>query len=438
MTLETPRIYTEVYGCTANAADGEILLGLLKEAGGVLVDRPEDADLILLVTCAVKKPTSDRMLHRIRTLRTYGKKMIVAGCMASGERDKVRRMAPDALLVHPRSINRIVEAVTTWRDVGEEEAADKLGLPRVLRNPVVGIVPVSEGCRWSRCSFCIVPLARGRFLSYPLEKVVEEASRLLSMGVKEIWLTSQDMGSYGLDRGRNLLPRLVHSVAQIEGEFWVRVGMMNPLYLKPVLHELADAYSHPRVYKFLHLPVQSGSDRVLRIMNRGYTVSTFMEIVEFMRRRIGGLTLSTDIIVGHPGEEEEDFERTLSLLREVEPDSVNISKFFPRPGTPAEKLEQLDRRMVEERSRVVTELANDIAYKKNLKWVGWSGIALVDEVGSRGEAIARNISYKPIVLKDKSGSELLGRWVHVEVVDARTHCLIGRLENVREDVNRAW
>jgi threonylcarbamoyladenosine tRNA methylthiotransferase CDKAL1 len=420
------RVYTEIYGCTANVADGEIALGILREAGWEVVDKPEDSDLILLVTCTVKKPTSDRMLYRIKKLKTYRKMLIVAGCMASGEGDKVKRIAPEAILVHPRAITRILEVVETRKDLTVGDGLDKLGKKRVLKNSVVGIVPVSEGCRWGRCGFCIVPFTRGRFVSHPLDKIMEEASRLISMGVKEIWLTSQDMGSYGLDLGRNMLPQLVNSIASFPGEFWIRIGMMNPIYLKPILRELAEAYLHPKVYKFLHLPVQSGSDKILRAMNRGYTTSTFREIIEYMKSRISELTVSTDIIVGYPGEDEEDFEETIKLIREIEPDSVNISKFFPRPHTPSEKLPQLDPRIIKKRSRYITKVATEIAYKKNLKWIGWTGVALVDEIGEKGEAIARNIYYKPIVLKDECGHILLGRKIEVEVVDAKPHCLIGK------------
>jgi MiaB-like tRNA modifying enzyme len=423
---EMGRVYTEIYGCTANVADGELALGILREAGWEIVDKPEDSDLILLVTCTVKKPTSDRMLYRIKKLKTYGKMLIVAGCMASGEGDKVKRIAPEVILVHPRAITRILEVVETRQDLTVGDGVDKLGRKRVLKNSVIGIVPVSEGCRWGRCGFCIVPFTRGRFVSYLLDKIIEEASRLISMGVKEIWLTSQDMGSYGLDLGRNMLPQLVKSIASLPGEFWIRIGMMNPIYLKPILRELAETYLYPKVYKFLHLPVQSGSDKILRAMNRGYTTSTFREIIEYMKSRIGELTVSTDIIVGYPGEDEEDFEETVKLIREIEPDSVNISKFFPRPHTPSEKLPQLDPRIIKERSRYITKVATEIAYRKNLKWIGWTGVALVDEIGEKGEAIARNIYYKPIVLKDECGHILIGRKIEVEVVDAKPHCLIGK------------
>jgi len=422
------KVYAEVYGCAANMADGEIALGLLKRSGHTIVKDPEEADAILLVTCTVKKPTSDRMLHRIRVLRRLGKRLIVAGCMASGEPDKVREAAPEAVLLHPRAITHVTEALE-GRSIISEEPVVKLGLPRVRRNPIVSIIPVSEGCRWRGCSFCIVARTRGSFTSYPLQLILEEAKQGLKENVREIWLTSQDMGSYGIESGRSLLPSLIESVASLKGVFMVRVGMMNPIYLKPILRELAQSYLNPKVFKFLHLPVQSGSEKVLRDMRRGHTVKLFKEIVNYMRSKVPGLTLSTDLIVGYPTEDEDDFEETLKLVEEIKPEAVNISKFYARPGTPAEKLKPLDTKLIKNRSRILTELTRRVALEANERWIGWSGIALVDEVGGRGEAIARNQSYKPIILNE-DGGKLLGRFVEVEILDAHPYCLIGRLKKV--------
>ncbi|MEM4172254.1 MAG: hypothetical protein QXX49_04695, partial [Candidatus Caldarchaeum sp.] len=198
------RVYAEVYGCSANQADGEIALGLLRNRGYEIVDRPEEADYVVLVTCAVKKPTADRMVSRVRRFAKMGSRLVVAGCMVSGEEERVRRAAPAALLIPPKRITAIAKMV---EGVDEGEPALKIGLPRVRRNPVVSIVPVSEGCRWSRCSFCIVPNTRPGYRSYPVRLVVEEVHRSVSEGCREVWLTSQDMGSYGLESGKNLLPQ---------------------------------------------------------------------------------------------------------------------------------------------------------------------------------------------------------------------------------------
>jgi MiaB-like tRNA modifying enzyme len=428
----TLKVYAEVYGCAANQADGEIILGLLEEAGFSIVDKPDEADLNVLVTCAVKKPTSDRMLERAKKLHESGKPLLIAGCMVTAEWEAIRKVAPSAVFIGPRDVCKAVEVIS--RRINLEynntisNTCNKLGLRRHRKNRVIGIVPVSEGCRWARCTFCVVPIARGPFFSYPMGEVVEEARRMLEDGCREIWLTSQDMGSYGLDFGRNMLPDLINEVAGLQGEFFIRVGMMNPIYLGPILDRLIASYLNPKVFKFLHLPLQSGSAKVLRDMDRGYTPQLYQKIVENFRKSIPELTLATDIIVGYPTETEEDFEMSIRMLNEVKPDIVNISKFYPRPGTPANKLPRLSSRLVDERSKVMTEICKDLSIKSNERWIGWHGLALVDEVGRYGEMVCRNASYKPIVLDTKR--DLLGKFVEVSVVDAAAYCLFGKLENV--------
>jgi len=412
-------------------ADSEIALGILKSRGHELVSNPHEADALIIFTCVVKKPTSDRMIYRISRLSELEKKLIVAGCMVPGEPEKIKRFAPRAIMIHPRAITMIHEAVEKDKSFYSEHGSIKLGFPRIRRSPIIAIIPVSEGCSWRRCSFCIVARTRGSHISYPMNAILMEASKALEEGVKEIWLTSQDMGGYGIESGRSLLPELINEVSDLSGLYLVRIGMMNPLYINPILEKLAQAYLKPRIFKFLHLPVQSGSDKVLRDMMRGYSVSLFKKIVKHMRSKIPGLTLSTDIIVGYPTEDEEDFEETIRLIEEVKPDMMNISRYFPRPRTSAEKLKPLDPKIVKKRSRILSEIAREIALKSSERWIGWSGIALIDEIGERGEAIARNQSYRPIVI-DKPGKELYGKFVEVEVEDARPYCLLARFKKIAD------
>ena len=430
------KIYVETYGCAANVADSEIALGLLRQAGHEFVSDPRDADVIIIFTCVVKKPTSDRMLYRISKLAEYGKRLIVAGCIVPGEPEKVKRIAPEAIMLHPRAITKIRESVELGRSFWNECEEVKLCLPRIRKNPIIAIIPASEGCSWGLCSFCIVARTRGSFRSYPIDLIECEAKRCIEEGVREIWLTSQDMGSYGIESGKSRVAELVKRVAGIDGVFFVRVGMMNPLYIYSVLEELAEAYQMPKVFKFLHIPVQSGSNKILRDMRRGYDVRVFKRIVEFMRSKIPGLTLSTDIIVGYPTEDESDFEETVKLVEDIKPDMINISRFFPRPRTPAEKLKPLDPRIVKKRSKLLSEVAREIALKNNERWIGWRGLALVDEIGERGEAIARNPSYRPIVIRG-CGKELFGKFVEVEVEGARPYCLLAEFKKILEPLEIA-
>ena len=252
----------------------------------------------------------------------------------------------------------------------------------------------------------------------------KDAKNALSEGVREIWLTSQDCGCYGMDTRTNL-PGLLRRVCALEGEYMIRVGMMNPNHALSFLDELVDAYKNPRVYKFLHVPVQSGDDIVLKDMNRFYTVKDFTKIVKEFRKEIPKITISTDIIAGFPTEDDVSFQRSLELLEDIRPDVLNISRFWVRPGTEAAKMKQLHGRVTNQRSRRVAEAFNAIALANNRRWIGWEGSVLVSEKGKRGDYCARNYAYKPVILKDKR--DIMGRFLNVRISDATKNDLRGEI-----------
>ncbi|HDJ96655.1 MAG TPA: tRNA (N(6)-L-threonylcarbamoyladenosine(37)-C(2))-methylthiotransferase, partial [Candidatus Aenigmarchaeota archaeon] len=306
------KVYMEIYGCAANQADFEIAAGLLKRAGFKLTKSPKDSDLNLIFTCNVKVPTEQRMIYRIEELTKTGKPLIVAGCMPMVQRDLIERINPKASLIGPHSIHKIVDIVE--RTIKREKVVSlsyektvKVCLPRVRRNPIIAIVPIAEGCAWQRCTYCIVKYERGKLFSFPERLIVKEVESSVKEGCKEIWITSQDNACYGLDIGTDL-PKLLNSITKVKGKFYVRVGMMNPVYVKNFVDRLINSYKSSKIFKFLHLPAQSGSNRILKAMKRGYSIKDFVRIVEKFRKRFKLLTLSTDIIVGFPGESEEDFE----------------------------------------------------------------------------------------------------------------------------------
>ena len=418
------RIYAEAYGCSMNMADCEIALGLLREAGHIIVDSPEEAEGLIIFTCIVKTPTERRMLRRIKGLGELGRPLIVAGCMAKAEGELVEEMAPRASLLGPDDLLNVVEVVEAAlkgeRRVLVDGEMRKSCLPRVRRNPVIHIAPIASGCLGD-CSYCIVKRARGWLRSYPAEEILEDARRALGEGCRELWVTGEDTAAY---RWRGLrLPGLLERLSKLEGRFYIRVGMMTPNQALEILDELIEAYRSPRVFKFLHLPVQSGSDEVLRRMRRRYTVEEFRYVVSKFREIHPDLTLSTDIICGFPGETEEDFQETLRLLEEVRPDVLNISRFWPRPGTEAAEMEgQLHGRETKRRSRILTALWRRLSLESGARWIGWRGEALVDEYGRRGTLVARNYAYRPIVLKAPAR---LGDFLELQVAEARVGYLVG-------------
>jgi len=428
-----PRIYVESYGCSANLQDSQIMMGLLLRAGYELASSPNDADVSLINTCIVKTPTEHRMIHRIRQLSMIGKPLIVAGCMAKAEPDVVGRINPQASLIGPNSIDRVVDVANNAlrgirTSILEDSLAEKPELPHVRLNPVIEIVEISTGCLLN-CSFCQTKLARGNLRSYRPETIRRQIEVAVNDGCREIWLTSQDNSAYGLDIGTNLAELLSSICRYINGKYLIRVGMMNPLHLKKgLLNKLVKAYGDQHLFKFLHLCAQSGSDDVLRDMRRGYTVSDFYECVKAFREVHPDLTLMTDIIVGYPTEDEKDFDASVKLVINVKPDFVNISRFYPRPGTAAARLKPLPPNVLNERSKMLTEICRKIALEKSERWIGWEGPVLIDEIGEHGELIARNIYYRPIVINGQDRS-LLGRIVNVEVVEARPYCLIGKIRS---------
>jgi MiaB/RimO family radical SAM methylthiotransferase len=235
--------------------------------------------------------------------------------------------------------------------------------------------------------------------------------------VREFWLTSQDTACYGRDIGTNLA-ELLWVLCDVEGDFKIRVGMMTPNMALDILEDLIQAFTSDKIFKFVHLPVQSGDDNVLKKMRRFYSVAEFKKIVDTFRDNFPELTLATDIICGFPSESEEAFGKTLKLIREVKPDIVNVSKFFARPGTAAAEMpNSLPRPEIKRRSTVAAELARAIAFERNQRWIGLSGEVLVDEVGKASSSwVGRNFAYKPIIVK--CADNLLGKIVKVKVVKA--------------------
>jgi MiaB-like tRNA modifying enzyme len=429
--------YAESYGCSSNTFDFQVILGILAEQGFRRVSDVDDAKLVILNTCGVKKATEDRMLSRIRRLSETGKPLIVSGCLPKIALDKIVKAAPNfAAVLDPYSVERIAEAadaaVKGSRGLvyfSDKVPDGKLLKGRVRSNPFVDVIQVSEGCLGS-CSYCCTRFARGRLHSYPLNLILREVARSVRQGVLEVRLSSQDLGAYGLDIGAGL-PELLRGIAGIPGEFKVRLGMLNPQHALRISEELAYMLGHPRFFKFIHIPVQSGSDKILNDMRRPYTRADFIELVRRLRRKVPEITVATDIIVGFPTETEEDFRDTISLIREVNPDIVHVSKYHHRPGTYASKAwEELEPRIVSERARVISEICREASLRSNLRLVGREVNTYILEVGSKGGLVGRTDNYKKVVLEGGSCKIRLGSNVRLKIVDANSRYLTANLIKV--------
>jgi len=418
------KIWVEAYGCSASFADSEMISGLIVNGGHTLAENNEESDLNLIVTCSVKDATATKMVHRIKESKS--KPLIVAGCLPKAEQNTVEKFAENASLMGPNSIGKTLQVIETTLSGSKIVTLDdtdlsKTGLPKVRLNPAVGIVEIASGCM-SECTFCQTKLSKGDLKSYRIGDIVRQVETELADGCKEIWLSSTDNGCYGLDIETDL-PSLVDHVSEIPHDFRIRVGMLNPMFMPRIRDGLLKSFENDKVFKFLHVPVQSGSDSVLNHMKRGHGVETFKNVVKKFRDKFETFTISTDVIVGYPTETEEDFEKTISLLKETRPDIINHSRYSRRPGTDAAEMPQIDMSEIKRRSKKLFELVNEISFSNNKKWIGWEGLVLFDET-SDGQVKGRNYAYKPIFVKD---DVTIGQKNQVRIVDVTNHSLIGKL-----------
>jgi threonylcarbamoyladenosine tRNA methylthiotransferase CDKAL1 len=430
--MEKMRAFVKSFGCSTNLADGEVLAGCLAEAGYDVVDSASAADIVVYNTCAVKGPTENRTIEILKRVPA-NKKLVVAGCLPLINLERLCKEVPFEGVVGPAAGDKIVEAANRVlngeRFVALQAAANSrpsLSLPRLRLNPLIGIVPINYGCLGS-CAYCCVVFARGRLRSYSVQELVERVKKDLSMGVREFWLTSEDTACYGRDRGTSLA-ELLFAISDVEGDFRVRVGMMTPSMVIDILEDLIEAFQGEKVFKFVHLPVQSGDDQVLKSMRRPYSVKDFRRIVNTFRARFPEMTLATDVICGFPGETCRAFENTMQLIEEVRPDIVNVSKFFARPKTEAAKMQKdfLPLPEIKRRSSRLAVIARKTALEKNSNWVGWTGEILIDEAGKiPGSWIGRNPAYKPVIVK--SVDNLLGKILRVTVLRGFSTHLVGEV-----------
>jgi MiaB-like tRNA modifying enzyme len=403
-------VYLETYGCTLNQSESEEIVNLLR--GHNVVESAHDAQIIVLNTCAVIERTEKRMLKRIRQLyqQLENRKLIISGCLAQQLGDWLRAEYPDSVVVRSDHVVSYINA----RYMRKEAA--------VPGRSITAKVKIAHGCQGS-CSYCIVRLIRGSTASRSIETILRDVQHRIQNGAQQIFLSAQDAASYGQDSGCTL-PDLVETLCGLEQDFRLRIGMMNVSSMLDILEELVQQFGHPKVYKFLHLPVQSGSDRVLTLMERGHTIADFKRVAKVFRQTFADVTISTDFIVGFPTESDDDFRATMRLLREVRPLKVNITRFSPRMGTKAFNLEPVVSRITKERSRMLTAEHHRIAYEENLQWLGKTCEALAVERGKNQSTILYSDSYRPIIVEQ---SLPLGVRYVVQAARATPTYLIGTL-----------
>ena len=413
------KVYIESYGCTFNKADGQIIAGVLKEDDIDIVESIDEADVIIVNTCYVKLPTENKVTYRIQKLQEDfpDKKVIIGGCMVEIDPEKLDKIGPDCSWIGPHQLNKASEVVNgaycgeVIRECGFSKEP-KVGVPKVVDDGLIHIVQICEGCLGA-CTFCCTRFARGPLNSYPIDDIVEEARKAIENGACEIQLTAQDTAAFGRDTGEKLSD-LIKEVANLDGDFRVRVGMMHPKNILNDVDEIIDAMKHPKVYDFIHLPVQSGSDKVLSEMNRGHTIDQYLDVLSKFRKEIPDLTLAVDIIVGYPTETDEDFDLTVKLLKQIKPSLIHLSKYQHRKGAISSSLPEIPRETMKKRSKFLSEIKSEITEEENRDLVNSIQKVLVVEKGSKGGFIAKTNSYIPVIVHDVE----LGTFVDVKITEA--------------------
>ena len=438
---EKPLAFVRTYGCQQNVADSEKIKGMLQSSGFDFTDEPENADFILFNTCAVREHAEDRVFGNVGALKNIKRRhpqilIALCGCMMEQEHvaNRIYKSFPFVGLVFgTHSLHHFPElmysSLVNGNRVFERGNDDKKiyeGIPTHRDGTFKGWLPIMYGCN-NFCTYCVVPYVRGRERSREKNVIVSEACDMIQSGFKDITLLGQNVNSYGKTLEDPVsFAQLISEIDEIEGDYWLRFMTSHP---KDCSKELIDTIAGSQhISKHLHLPFQSGSDRILKAMNRHYDRKKYLETIAYAKEKIENVSLTSDIIVGFPGETYEDFKETLSLIREVEFTSLFTFIFSPRVGTPAEKMD--DPVPAEEKSKWFQELLDvqeEIAAKRCSSMVGKTEKVLIESVKEKtGELNARTSGN--IIVELEGDKSLIGTFQNAEITSARNWILKGKLK----------
>lgn len=435
-----PAAFVETYGCQQNSSDSERIKGMLSDMGFGFCDKPKDADLILYNTCAVRENAELRVFGNLGALKIIKRKrpeviIAVCGCMMQQEhiakriKEKYRHVdlvfGTHALYRFPQLLDKVVSGGRVFDTENESGAVYENINSR--RDPIpLAKVPIMYGCN-NFCTYCIVPYVRGRERSRSAESILAEVRDVAEQGYKEVMLLGQNVNSYGNDKAAEMsFAQLLREVCRVDGIERVRFMTSHP---KDISDEVIAAMAEEdKICKQLHLPVQSGSDRILKLMNRRYTREKYLETVKKVREAMPDIVLTTDIIVGFPGETNEDFEETLSILREVEYDTIFSFIYSKRVGTPAAEMEDC---LTDEEKHMnfdrMLEVQNEISKRKNMAYEGTVQTVLVEGASKTSEETLTGRTEGGKVVNFAGDRSLVGEMVDVKITSAQTWSLFGEI-----------
>ncbi|CAI4221665.1 unnamed protein product [Auanema sp. JU1783] len=413
-------VFVKTWGCSHNSSDSEYMAGILAKAGYPIVTDQKEAAIWVLNSCTVKTPSETQASNFVKMAQDEGKYLVMAGCVSQAAPDEP--WLKGVSIIGVKQIDRIVEVVEETlkgncvRLLSRRRPDAGLSLPKMRKNDLVEVLAINTGCL-NNCTYCKTKLARGDLKSYPLEDLVEQARTAFDRdGVKELWLTSEDLGAWGRDIDMVLPDLLKELVKVIPENCMMRLGMTNPPYILDFLSEIAEILNHPRVYSFLHIPVQAGSDAVLKDMKREYTADEFRVIMDYMIENVPNIYIATDFICAFPTETADDFEESMDLVRKYRFPSLFINQYYPRQGTPAARLKKIDSVEAKRRTNAMSALFHEYS-RYGPERVGEIHDVLCCEVASdRVHAVGHNKSYEHMLVPMRDG--LIGSWARVRVTEA--------------------
>ena len=419
-------------GCAANFGDGEKIARVFADEYHVVFGMPKETansngskapQAFVLNVCTVKGNAGALKLLREALSIAPEAKLFITGCAPRDFREEVAKITDKVVFTSLKELGQEKEIPAR----GREDKSEKQTAAVPLReSPLVGIVNIEEGCL-DACAYCSTRLVKGRLHSYPTTDIIQQVKSLVSDGCVEIQLTGQDCGCYGFDTGTNLAELVQQILAEVPGNYKMRLGMGNPRHMLQYIDALLECFNDERIYKFIHLPVQSGSDATLKAMNRKHSAQDYIDLAEAFNK-IPLFTLSTDLIVGFPGETKQDFQDTLDILQKTRPTVCNITRFVARPNTPAYNMPgAIPDEIKHERSAALAEAFQKIATENNSRWVGQTETVVIEKPGYRkGTYIARNAAYRPVAIT--SDTPLTpGERFTVTITAAEPFALIGRI-----------
>ncbi|MBE6768041.1 MAG: tRNA (N6-isopentenyl adenosine(37)-C2)-methylthiotransferase MiaB [Ruminococcaceae bacterium] len=441
--ITRPLAFVRTFGCQQNVSDSEHIKGMLEEMGFGFTEEASEADLILFNTCAVREHAEDRVFGNVGAMKTYKRRrphllIAVCGCMVQQPHiaKRLREHYPFVGLVFgTHVVHRLPElmlnALSSRKSVHETPDCDGVlaeGIPTHRDGTFKAWLPIMYGCN-NFCTYCIVPYVRGRERSRDPEVILQEARDLVARGYKEITLLGQNVNSYGKGEAHGVdFPELLRRINAIEGDFLIRFMTSHPKDASPRLFDTIAACE--KVSRHFHLPFQSGSNRILKEMNRGYTREQYLDLIAYARRVIPDIAFTSDVIVGFPGETREDFEQTISLIREVEFVSLFTFIYSPRKGTPAAVMSdpisaEEKRAWFAEMNRVQEEIAAD----RLARMVGTTRRALLEsaEDGFLEARLPENV-----VVRVEGDPAWIGKHAQVTVTSAKSWIAEGRIDSIEE------